>query len=51
MLLKTKLNTRFEVRMEQHKAEWDRPFPVSIPVQGSMHPRLQSALLAARAHC
>ena len=35
----------------QNRVEQDRPFPCQVAVLGMMHPRIQLALLAVKAHC
>lgn len=39
-----------EVRLHQHRAEWDNPFPDRLAVLSLMYPK-GLAFLAAKTHC
>ena len=48
----SKVKTRLEVKLEQHREEWDNPFPILLAALGPMYTREWSALPgAARTHC
>ena len=42
----SKVKTRLEVKLEQHREEWDNPFPILLAALGPMYTREW-----ARAHC
>ena len=35
----SKVKTRLEVKLEQHREEWDNPFPILLAALGPMYTR------------